>query len=231
MLDLHMVSIFVRSFHSIQTYGKYVALLVVDCNFLGMQSVFLSSRNTHTHTRFLEICVCVCAEQIFGLRQIDTVELIKRWFVISCKCIRFHIHIRIRIRILILNTLTVDSWSRNCRASGTSHKFIMCREVETLWRLFNALSLINTSISHQFADQNTTTHTHTHTHRLSSSYIYFNIFAEIGRMRSPNLTRPWGILAKLNKINEKCENETSPLPLRRRPRTSRSTNSGTYCIC
>lgn len=40
----------------------------------------------------------VCAEQIFGLRQIDTHELIKRWFVISCKCIRLRIHIRLRIR-------------------------------------------------------------------------------------------------------------------------------------
>jgi len=65
MLDLHMVSIFVRSFHSIQTYGKYVALLVVDCNFLGMQSVFLSSRNTHTHTFSWDLSVCVCWTNIW----------------------------------------------------------------------------------------------------------------------------------------------------------------------
>lgn len=45
----------------------------------------------------------VCAEQIFGLRQIDTHELIKRWFVISCKCIRLHIRIHIRNQIRTLS--------------------------------------------------------------------------------------------------------------------------------
>lgn len=61
-----------------QTQGKYVALLVVDCNFLGMQSLFLSPCLQVCDCATVYVCGCVCAEQIFGLRQIDTHELIKR---------------------------------------------------------------------------------------------------------------------------------------------------------
>lgn len=43
-----------------QTQGKYVALLVVDCNFLGMQSLFLSPCLQVCDCATVYVCGCVC---------------------------------------------------------------------------------------------------------------------------------------------------------------------------
>lgn len=82
------------------------AFLVVDCNFLGMIStlIFFFFFSPPPCIFLLELhslsylcnCLCVscwvCVGKIFDLRQIDTHELIKKWFVIAYKCIRnFHI--------------------------------------------------------------------------------------------------------------------------------------------